>query len=53
MNISSTPQVVATLKLGKVLERKYRIFFWVCMVSMLLATVAFVTVSYYRELLAE
>ena len=33
------PQVVATLKHGKVLERKYRIFFWSCLIFILVCSV--------------
>lgn len=40
---SNAPQVVATLKHGKVLQKKYRILFWCYLLFMLVATVAFVT----------
>lgn len=36
------PQIIATLKHGKVLARRHRIFLWCCLVCLLMATVAFV-----------
>lgn len=35
MKSTSDFQIVATLKHGKVLERKYRIFFWICLIFIL------------------
>ena len=39
----SAPQIIATLKHGKVFARRNRIFFWACLVCAIVATVAFVT----------